>query len=208
MKILKLVILIVMFAGVTASAVTLERLDTLRAVALEKVGLTGATNQMPTVNANLAVNISIQWVSANFPAVEKTGADTCSAGVTSYAISDASFSRLIWCRIWRAQPPDDEQNLAVLRVIPADSVYEYVQEGKPLPETDDPLAYAYAWAGSLYVSPEPEYEDILMYGYCAIGEFLLADDSTTDIHPRYRELIVDHAASIIREELGLGKVGE
>ena len=208
MKILKLVILIVMFAGVTVFGGAIERLDTLRAVSLEKVGLTGATNQMPTVNANLAVNISIQWVSANFPAVEKTGGDTCSAGVTSYAISDASFDRLIWCRIWRIHPPKEKDSLAVLRVIPADSVYEYVQEGKTLPAISDPLAYAYAWAGSLYVSPAPEYEDILMYGYCAIGEFLLADDSTTDIHPRYRELIVDHAASIIREELGLGKVGE
>ena len=83
-----------------------------------------------------------------------------------------------------------------------------MQEGKSDPKTGDPLAYAYAWAGSLYVSPAPEYEDILMYGYSAIGEFLLADDSTTHIHPRFRELIVDHAAYLIREDLGLERARE
>ena len=95
-----------------------------------------------------------------------------------------------------------------MKVIPADSVYEYVQEGKSDPETNDPIAYAYAWAGSLYVSPAPVYEDILMYGYLAIGLSLLANDSTTNIHPRYRELIVEHAAYLIRVELELEKARE
>ena len=205
MKILRIAILVLMFAVITASASTLDRRDSLRVAALEKVGMEGATNQMPLVNANRAVNVAIQWVSANFPAVEKAGVDTCSKGVVSYAIGDTTFSRLTWCRIWREQPPTDKQNLAVLKIVPADSVYEYVEQGKPLSETEEPLAYAYAWAGSLYVSPAPVYEDILMYGYLAIGLSLIADDSTTDIHPRYRELIVDHAAYLLREELGLEK---
>ena len=208
MKILRLVILIVMFAGVTVSSSTLARLDSLRVAALEREGMEGATNQMPLVNANRAVNVSIQWVSANFPAVEKSSADTCSKGVVSYAIGDTTFSRLIWVRIWRAQPPEGKQNLAVLRIVPADSVYEYVEQGKTLPETEEPLAYAYAWAGSLHVSPAPVYEDILMYGYLSIGLSLLADDSTTNIHPRYRELIVERAAYLIRVELGLEQTGK
>ena len=208
MKILRFAILVLMFAGVTALASTLSRLDSLRVAALEKVGIEGATNQMPTVNANRAVNVAIQWVSANFPAVEKSSADTCSKGVVSYAIGDTTFSRLIWCRIWRVQPPTGKQNLAVLKIVPADSVYKYVEQGKTLPETEEPLAYAYAWAGSLYVSPAPVYEDILMYGYLSIGLSLLADDSTTNIHPRYRELIVDHAAYLIRVELELERARE
>ena len=208
MKILRFAILVLIFAGITASASTLERLDSLRLAALAKAGVDSITNQMSKVSANRYVNVSIQWVSANFPAVEKSSADTCSAGVVSYAIGDTTFSRLIWCRIWRDQPPDGKQNLAVLKIVPADSVYEYVEQGKPLPETKEPLAYAYAWAGSLYVSPAPVYEDILMYGYLSIGLLLLADDSTTNIHPRYRELIVEHAAYLIREDLELEKARE
>jgi len=187
------------------SASTLKRLDSLRVMALEKVGLEGHTNQMPLVNANRAVNVAIQWVSANFPAVEKAGSITCSDGVASYVISDTSFKKLTWCRIWRVHPPDETQNLSVLKVIPADSVYEYVQQGQSFPETDDPIAYAYAWAGSLYVSPAPNNKDTLKYGYEAIGCFLSGDTETTDIHPRFRELIVERAAYLIREELGLEK---
>lgn len=204
---IKLLILLTLFAA-TASASTLKRLDSLRLAALARAGIDSVTNQMSLISANRAVNTAIQWTSANFPAVKKAGVDTCSSGVVSYAIGDTTFSRLIWCLIWREQPPEGKQNLAVLKVVPADSVYEYVEEGKPLPETEEPLAYAYAWAGSLHVSPAPVYEDILMYGYLAIGLSLLADDSTTDIHPSYRELIVDHAAYLIREELGLEKAKE
>jgi len=203
MKILRLVVLLVMFAGVTASASTLARLDTLRIAALAKVGMDTATNQMPLVNANRAVNVSVQWTSANFPAVEKAGSITCSDGVASYAINDTTFRKLTWCRIWRAQPPDGKQSLAVLKVVPADSVYEYVEEGKPLAESEALIAYAYAWAGSLYVSPAPTYKDTIKYGYCAIGRFLTGDTATTDIHPKYRELIVEHAAYLIRVELEL-----
>jgi len=202
---LRIVVLIVMFVGVTASASTLERLDSLRLAALAKAGIDSITNQMSLISANRTINIAIQQVSANFPAVEKAGADTCSDGVVSYAISDTTFNKLVWVRICRVHPPDGTQSLSVLKVIPADSVYEYVQEGKPLPEIKDPIAYAYAWADTLYVSPAPNNEDILMYGYLSIGLSLLADDSTTDIHPRYRELIVERAAYLIREELGLEK---
>lgn len=204
-----LFLLIFLVFAIPASASTLARLDSLRVAALEREGMETVTNQMPLVRANSAVNVSIQWVSANFPAVEKAGSITCSDGVASYVISDTTFRALTWCRIWRKHPPTGAQNLAVLKVVPvADSVYEYVQEGKSLPETDAPLAYAYAWAGSLYVSPAPNYEDTLKYGYCAIGRFLSGDTATTDIHPKYRELIVERAAYLIREELGLGKVGE
>ena len=201
---IKLLILLMLFAA-TASSSTLERLDSLRLAALGKAGIDSITNQMSLVSANRAVNVSIQWVSANFPAVEKAGSDTCSDGVASYAISDTTFKKLTWCRIWRIHPLTGTQNLAVLKVVPADSVYEYIQEGKTLPETEAPIAYAYAWADSLYVSPAPNYGDILMYGYEAIGDILLANDSATNIHPKYRELIVDHAAYLIREEMGLEK---
>ena len=209
MKILRLFILIVMFAGVTVSASTLARLDSLRLAALGKAGIDSITNQMSLISANRAVNVSIQWISANFPAVEKAGVDTCSDGVVSYAISDTTFKKLTWVRIWRVHPPKGKDTLAVLKVVPADSVYEYVQEGKTAPNIDDPIAYAYAWADSLYISPAPDNDgDILMYGYEAIGRFLSGDTATTDIHPRYRELIVDHAAYLIREELGLEKAKE
>jgi len=205
---IKRLLLIFLFLASSIQSSTLARLDSLRLAALARAGVDSITNQMSLISANRYVNVSIQSVSANYPAVEKAEADTCSKGVVSYAIGDTTFSRLIWCRIWRDQPPEGKQNLAVLKIVPADSVYEYVEQGKPLSETEEPLAYAYAWAGSLYVSPAPVYEDILMYGYLAIGLSLLADDSTTDIHPRYRELIVDHAAYLIREELGLEKARE
>jgi len=201
---IKILILLILFVT-TAPASTLERLDSLRLAALARAGVDSITNQMSLISANRAVNTAIQQVSSVFPAVEKSSADTCSKGVVSYAIGDTTFRTLIWCRIWRDQPPTDKQNLAVLKIVPADSVYEYVEQGKTLAETEEPLAYAYAWAGSLYVSPAPVYEDILMYGYLAIGLSLLADDSTTNIHPRYRELIVEHAAYLIREDLGLEK---
>lgn len=203
MRILRFAILVLMFAGVTAFSSTLERRDSLRVMSLEKVGLEGHTNQMPLVNANRAVNVAIQWVSSNFPAVEKAGTDTCSDGVASYAIGDTTFNKLVWVRISRVHPPDGTQELSVLKVIPADSVYEYVQEGKPLPGIKDPIAYAYAWADTLYISPAPNNKDVLMYGYLSIGLSLLADDSTTEIHPRYRELIVERAAYLIRVELEL-----
>lgn len=201
---LKILLLLVLVPSLL-SASTLARFDSLRAAALERVGMETVTNQMPLVRANSAVNVSVQWVSANFPAVEKAGSITCSDGVASYVISDTTFNKLTWCRIWRVHPATGTQNLAVLKVVPADSVHEYVQEGQSLPETDAPLAYAYAWAGSLYVSPAPNYEDTVKYGYEAIGRFLSGDTATTDIHPKYRELIVDHAAYLIREELGLGQ---
>ena len=207
MDIIKRLLLLLLIPGFL-SASTLARLDTIRTAALERVGMETVTNQMPLVRANSAVNVSVQWVSANFPAVKKAGVDTCSDGVVSYAISDTTFSKLIWVRIWRADPPDGKDSLAVLKVVPADSVYEYGQEGEPLPDMTEALAYAYAWAGSLYVAPAPDQKDILMYGYEAIGRFLSGDTATTDIHPKYRELIVDHAAYLIREELELGKTGE
>jgi len=203
---LKILLLLVLVPSIL-SASTLKRLDSLRVAALEKEGMETVTNQMPLTNANRAVNVSVQWVSANFPAVEKAGTDTCSDGVVSYAISDTTFRKLIWVRIWRAHPPKGKDTLAVLKIVPADSVYEYGQEGKSLAGTVDPLVYAYAWAGSLYVAPAPDYGDVLMYGYCAIGRFLSGDTATTDIHPKYRELIVEHAAYLIREELGLEQTG-
>jgi hypothetical protein len=208
MKISLKILLLLVFVPTIISASTLERRDSLRVAALEKVGMEGATNQMPLVNANRAVNVAIQWVSSNFPAVEKAGTDTCSNGVVSYAIGDTTFKKLVWVRILRLHPPEGTQSLTVLKVIPADSVYEYVQEGKPIPGVKAPLAYAYAWAETLYVSPTPAGKDILMYGYESIGLALLADDSTTEIHPMYRELIVERAAYLIREELELGQVKE
>lgn len=207
MAVIKRLLLLLLIPGFL-SASTIARLDSLRLAALAKAGIDSITNQMSLVSANRAINTTIQWVSANFPAVEKAGSITCSKDVASYAISDTTFDKLIWVRIWRKKPPTGTQNLAVLKVIPSDSVYEYVQQGKPLPEIKEPLAYAYAWAGSLYVSPAPIYGDTIKYGFTAIGRFLSGDTATTDIPPRYRELIVDHAAYLIRKELGLEKTGE
>jgi len=73
MRILRIVVLIVMFAGITASTSTLERLDSLRVMALEKEGMEDTTAQMTKVNANRAVNVAIQWVSANFQRLRKRG---------------------------------------------------------------------------------------------------------------------------------------
>jgi len=88
-----------------------------------------------------------------------------------------------------------------LKIVPADSVYEYVQQGKSLAKTLDPINYAYASADSIHVSPVPNYVDTIKYGYYAIGRFLSGDTATTDVRPEYRYLIVRYAAYLIRKDL-------
>jgi hypothetical protein len=199
---IKRILLILLLPGLL-SASTLKRLDSLYLMALMEAGVDSITNQNSLVAAKRAVNAAVQQVSADFPAVRKSDSAICSDGVASYAITDTTFraGSLTWCRIWRQHPPDGTQNLAVLKVIPADSVYEYVQQGKALAEDLAPIAYVYCWAGSLHVAPVPNYGDTLKYGYLAIGSFLSGAAGTTDILPKYRHLIVLYAAYLIKKDL-------
>ena len=199
---IKLIVLL-MFVAATTSSSTLKRFDSLYLAALMEAGVDSITNQVSLVSAKRAVNAAIQQVSADFPAVEKADSSICSDGVASYAITDTTFraGSLTWCRIYQQQPPDGTQNLAVLKVIPSDNVYEYVQEGKLLAKEEAPIAYAYCWAGSLHVAPVPTYGDTLKYGYLAIGDFLSGAAGTTDILPKYRHLVVIYAAYLIKKDL-------
>lgn len=199
---IKRILLILLIPGLL-SASTLKRLDTLRLMALMEAGVDSVTNQVSLVSANRAVNVAVQQVSADFSAVKKAGFVVSADGVAVYAISDTTFKDdgLIWCRIWKKHPAQGTQNLTVLKVVPADSVYEYVEEGKSLPETDAPTVYVYSSADSLYVAPVPNYVDTIKYGYYAIGRFLSGDTATTDILPKYRHLVVIYAAYLIKKDL-------
>ena len=199
----KIVVFILLFLPTLASASTLARLDSLRLAAAMEAGVDSISDQLFLVSANRAVNISVQEVSGRFPAVEKAAYVMSVDGRSSYAISDTTFRKggLIWCQIWNIYPAEGTDTLRFLKIVPSDSTYEYIQEGKSLAEDLAPPVYVYTCAGSLYVSPTPNYVDTIKYGYYAIGRFLSGDTATTDISPEFRHLIVLYAAYLIRKDL-------
>ena len=61
---------------------------------------------------------------------------------------------------------------------------------------------------SLVISPTPKFGGYLEITYSVIGTKLIHDDSTTDVNPAYRDLIVIWTAYLISVELGnFGEAG-
>lgn len=199
---MKRICLILLLCPALASASAIKRLDSLRVAAFRMAGLNESGNaRIDDATANLYINMAIQRISADLPAVEKAASVVCSDKVASYNITDTAFSSLVWARIWKSQTAQGEHILYPLLIIPSSVLYEAAQSGKRLPIPEDEPDYAYAWAGSLHVQPLPHYEDTVKYGYLAVGLHLSSDSDTTDMSPTYRDLIYLWAAYLICVQL-------
>jgi len=194
----KILVLLLLFP-VIISASSHKRLDSLRMAVFRQCGLPNSGNLLITpAAANQYINIAIQRVSSDFPAVEKAAAIVCSDGVASYAM-DTTFDRLRWCRIWKYE----DSILYPIRVVDGDSLWEMTMRGKTAPEKiEQPEpAYVYSWGKTIFVHPVPQYADTLHYGFYAIGRNLTSNADTTDVREAFRDLIIILASAYIARDL-------
>jgi hypothetical protein len=174
------------------SASSHKRLDSILSAANTWAGNgPGGNAQMPDSVGIPFVNLSIQEVTTQFPAVVKYGSDTLLVGDPRIAV-DSTYEELLWCRTRRySQSETNPSGLPFLRIVPKDSVYEYAQMGKAEARRDDtdPI-YVWLSGGYIHVHPEPATANWIYFGYTANGLKLTDADDTTDVRPKYRKLVV------------------
>lgn len=201
-KHLLLIFLILLLLG-TAQAACLDRRDSLRVVSFRQAGLDVSGNaRIDEAAANLYVNMAIQRVSADFSAVVKHRSFQLTEYVSIY-LTDTLFDSLLSC-VFRDSVTGVRKTL---RKVPYDFDWDVMTKAKIPPkdttETTFLPEYVIIAGDSLKIYPAPKFNDYLEITYSVIGTKLLADDSTTDVSPAYRDLIVLWAAYLISFELGL-----
>lgn len=187
----------------SAQASSHKRLDSILSTAYTLAGISpGGNAQMPDSVAIPYVNLAIQEVTTQFPAVVKYGSDTLV--VTDPRVSvDSTFEKLLFCRLRRnTQSPTSPGFLSVLMIVPEDSVYEYIpghrEEGG---KGESEPGYVWMSGGYLHIHTEPIRADWIYFGYTASGLKLTSASDTTDVRPRYRKLVVLLTARSICQDL-------
>lgn len=194
---------IFLFSVAAIQASSLTRLDSLRVFAMWQAGRSASgDNQITTAKANMYINVGIYKITSNFPATVKRRTISMSKHVDTYLI-DTLFDSLLYCihkdGITGVRKP--------LRKIPNDFDWEWIVNEKTLPQdtikTTNSPQYVMVSGDSLTVIPAPTVNDYLEVSYAAIGRKLTSDTMTTDVRPKYRELIGIYAAYLMCLDLEL-----
>jgi hypothetical protein len=180
--------------AVGAMAETSPQLDSIRVAAFNQIGLpTTGTTRVTAAKANAIINYAIQEISTNFPAVEKLDTVLIDS-VSDGGALNTDFVAVKWCQLLIGD------TLRVpLEYKPEDSLFTgdptEGEEGAQLDDITDPRYY-YTHANRLLTFPKFRTGDVgdsafLLVGYFAVGDRVDAETDSTNIHPRFRDELLD-----------------
>lgn len=199
----KLIVILLSLLAVSVWADINPQIDSLRTAAFNQSLIpSGGNNTVSVAYGNLAVNMAIQQVCADFPAIEKFDTVITVAGTRHYALN-TDYGQLR--AVFKSTKDDDLKNLYTLSFPPVETWFEAKGGevgGEPDPQKKAEPRYAWSFNDRLYLYPTPSSADSLVIAYYAIDSQIVTATNSTQIRPEYRNPIILYASYLICERKG------
>lgn len=196
-------LIIVLLFAVTSWADISPRRDSLREMSYElSLVPSGGNKQITDAIVDRFVNIAIQKVCADFPAIERYDTIVSISGTRLYSIN-SDYYRLKFALKYTTQ--DDINIIYPLSYPPIEEwfIAKGGQEGAEPPVNKPPEPrYATVFGDILYFYQTPHTADTFIIAYYAMDSQLTVDGSATSIRPEYRDEIVLYTSILIAVRRG------